>query len=160
MPKRKPISKETLVNVATDAIAGISKRALMTKYPAVSERVIRTLMQNDVGVEEWRAAVLKEIQATAGEALLELRRAIRDGRLSANSLPIALGILIDKSAALDARNVGTVSINAQINNFNGPMPREKLIDALRGLHPTNVLAASGDSGKSILGQTSANDPKP
>jgi len=36
MPKRKPITKTTLVKVAADAVAGLSKRALMAKYPAVS----------------------------------------------------------------------------------------------------------------------------
>jgi len=144
MPARNKISKDKLVKVATDAIAGLSKRDLMAKYPGVSERVIRLLMQNDVGAEEWRTALSREIQSTAGEALLELRRAIREGRISPHSLPVAFGILMDKATGLDGRAaIQNTSVNLQVN-FNGPAPKAALLAELDGFAPT-LLVKSGDS---------------
>ncbi len=149
MPIRKPVAKESLVKIATDAIAGVSKRDLMAKYPGVSERVIRLLMQNDVGAEEWRAAMMKEIQTTAGEALLELRTAIRERRFSPNSLPVAWGILMDKSAGFEARAaVGTLNVAVLVNGYGDSRSpsKEKLIAALEGREPSaGFLPKSGDS---------------
>ena len=151
MPKCKSVSKESLVKIATDAIAGASKRDLMRKYPAVSERTIRLLMQNDVGVEEFRAAMVSEIQKTAGEALLELRRAIREGRFSANSLPVCIGILLDKSTGFEARAaVGAVNVAVQVNHY-GSTSKEELIAMLNGPRsPAVLLPKSGDSGNQFF----------
>ena len=155
MPKRKPITKEALVKIATDAIAGLSKRDLMEKYPAVSERVIRLLMQNGIGADEWRAALTSEIQATAGEALLELRKAIREGRVSPNSLPIALGILLDKSAGLEARvTAKTINVALLVNSSgddSGPTKSQLLatLQGFSGTQPKVLLEKSGDTTESF-----------
>ena len=157
MPKRKRIAKAALVKVAAGAIAGLSKRALMRKYPAVSERVIRLLMQNDFGVEEWRTALIKELQCTAGEALLELRRAIREGRMSANSLPLAIAILIDKAAVVESRAaISSIGIDVLISSFDavGGKTKEELIAALAPPSPPDAfLLKTGDTTESIPAKT-------
>ena len=158
MPKRKKVSKANLVKVASDAIAGVSKRDLMKKYPAVSERVIRLLMQNEVGADEWRTALIGEIQSTAGEALLELRKAIREGRYSPNSLPIAFGVLLDKCQAIEGRAVlRDASINLMVNNYGTP-DRVALLAELAGLSSTPRKATPIEADMTVSIQASSNPP--
>ena len=155
MPARKTYTKDKLVQVATDAVAGLSRRDLMIKYPAVSERVIRLLMHNGIAAEEWRAALLSELQATAGEVLLELRKAVREQRISPHSLPIALGILLDKGQILESRAaVQNMAVNVQINSYGSNLSKEELVLMLEGkikpkAEPELVLDSSGGSGESI-----------
>ncbi len=44
MPKQKPLTVETALAIGSEYVTGLSRRALMRKFPGVSERQIRKIM--------------------------------------------------------------------------------------------------------------------
>lgn len=143
MPKRKPIPKDTLISASADAAMGLSTRELMAKYPGISERVIRILTQNGVGVEEWRESMSGEFRSVAAECVSALRSALRENRVSPNFLATAAAICTDKAALLDGRNaIASAQTNIQVNFNGGNVPaKEDMIAILTGRKkPSQLLA--------------------
>jgi hypothetical protein len=147
MTKRKRISKTTVARIAAGAAAGLSRRQLVSMYPNASEGAIRVIMRENVDSPEWRRIQAEEWRTIATEATQKLAKAIRDDKVSPNSLALNAAIATDKAQALEAANLMAAPLNQTVNFFG--MTKEQLLDQLDGpnlLKPRPFLGNTGVVG--------------